>query len=132
MIFLLDATFPPKLARALQELTERRDCEFRYANDEFGAGAQDEVLIDGARERRWFLMTLDERITRNPAKRQALLEGGIGTFVFTGSSLARRSFYKIVAFVMEVAEEILLHADRTPRPFIVGISDRGKFNRLDI
>lgn len=77
-------------------------------------------------------MTLDERITRNPAKRKALLEGGIGTFVFTGSSLARRSFYKIVAFVMEVAEEILLHADRTPRPFIVGISDRGKFNRLDV
>jgi hypothetical protein len=108
LIFLLDATFPPKLARALQQLTERHDCEFRYANDEFGAGAQDEVLIDGARERRWFLMTLDERITRNPAKRKALLEGGIGTFVFTGSSLARRSFYKIVAFVMEVAEEILL------------------------
>ena len=131
MIFLLDATFPPKLARALQELTERRDCEFRYANDEVGAGALDEVLIERARERRWFLMTMDERITRNPAKRQALLEGGIGTFVFTGSSLARRSFYKIVAFVMEVAEEILLHADRTLRPFIIGISDRGKFTRLD-
>ena len=75
MIFLLDATFPPKLAHALQELTERRDCEFRYANDEFGEGAQDEVLIDGARDQGWFLMTMDERITRNPAKRRAVMEG---------------------------------------------------------
>lgn len=130
MIFLLDATFPPKLARALQELTERRDCEFRYANEEFGEGAPDETLIEGARTRGWFLMTLDERITRNPAKRRALLDGGIGTFVFTGSSLPRRSFYKITAFVMEIAEEILEHAGRTKRPFIVGISDRKKFTLL--
>lgn len=131
MIFLLDATFPPKLARALQELTERHDCEFRYANDEFGHGAQDEVLIHGIRARNWYLMTMDERITRNPVKRKALLEGGIGTFVFTGSSLAQRSFYKIVAFVMTVAEEILESAARTRRPFIIGISDRAKFSRLD-
>ena len=76
-------------------------------------------------------MTLDERITRNPAKRKALLDGSIGTFVFTGSSLPRRSFYKIVAFVMTVAEEIIEHAARTGRPFIIGISDRAKFDRLD-
>ncbi|MFQ6045693.1 MAG: hypothetical protein ACE5PT_04940 [Gemmatimonadales bacterium] len=132
MIFLLDATFPPKLARALQELTERRDCEFRYANDEFGQGARDEILIDGARARGWFLMTMDEHITRNPAKRRALMDGRIGTFVFTGSSLPRRSFYKIVSFVMGVAEDILEHATRTRPPFIIGISDRRKFRRLDV
>lgn len=131
MIFLLDATFPPKLARALQGLTERRDCEFRYANDEFGEGAKDEIVIEGVRAHGWFFMTMDERITRNPAKRKALLDGHIGTFVFTGSSLPRRSFYKIVAFVMEVAEDIVEHAARTQRPFIMGISDRGKFIRLD-
>jgi hypothetical protein len=131
VIFLLDATFPPKLARALQQLTERRDCEFRYANDEFGQGASDETLIAAARSRGWFFMTLDERITRNPAKRRALMEGGMGTFVFTGSSLPRRSFYKITGFVMEAAEEILEHAARTRRPFIIGISDRRKFTRLD-
>lgn len=127
---MLDATFPPKLARALQDLTERRDCEFRYANDEFGEGARDEVLIDGARTRGWFLMTMDERITRNPAKRRALLDGRVGTVVFTGSSLPRRSFYKIVAFVMDVAEEIVEHAARTQPPFIIGISDRAKFSSL--
>lgn len=131
MILLLDATFPPKLARALQELTERRDCEFRYANDEFGEGAPDEVVIDGDRARGWFLVTMDERIARNPAKRKALKDGQIGTFVFTGSSLPRRTFYKIVAFVMGVAEEILEHAASTARPFIIGISDRGKFSPLD-
>ena len=92
----------------------------------------DEVLIDGARERGWLFMTLDERITRNPAKRKALQEGGIGTFVFTGSSLARRSYYKITAFVMDVAEEILEHAGRHSPPFIIGISDRAKFTRLDV
>lgn len=55
-------------------------------------------------------MTMDERITRNPAKRRALMDGRIGTFVFTGSSLPRRSFYRIVSFVMEVAEDILEQA----------------------
>ena len=89
------------------------------------------VLIVGVRERGWYFMTMDERITRNPAKRAALMEGVIGTFVFTGSSLAQRSFYKIVAFVMAVVEEILNHAARTRRPFIIGISDRAKFTRLD-
>lgn len=131
MIFLLDATFPPKLARSLQDLSERRDCEFRYANDEFGEGAPDETVVEGVRRHGWFLMTMDERITRNPAKRRALRDGGIGTFVFTGSSLPRRSFYKIVSFVMGVAEEIVEHAARTPRPFIIGISDRSKVTRLD-
>ena len=131
MIFLLDATFPPKLARALQELTERHDCQFRYANEEFGHAAQDEILIQGIRARGWYFMTMDERITRNPVKRKALLDGHIGTFVFTGSSLAQRSFYKIVSFVMAVAEEILEHAAHTPRPFIIGISDRARFTRLD-
>lgn len=131
MIFLLDATFPPKLARALQDLSERRDCEFRFANAEFGDGAADEVIIDGVRVNGWFFMTMDERITRNPAKRSALRDGRIGTFVFTGSSLPRRSFYKIISFVMGVAEEIVDHAGRSQRPFIIGISDQGKFKSLD-
>ena len=131
MIFLLDATFPPKLARALQDLTERRDCEFRHANDEFGEGAHDEVLIEAARQRDWFFVTMDERMTRNPAKRKALIEGHLGAFVFTGSSLPQRSFSKIAAFVLQVADEIVEHAARMRRPFIIGISDRGKFSRLD-
>src|SRR3989449_7206343 len=71
-----------------------------------------------------------DALTRNPAKRRALMEGGVGTFVFTGSSLARRSFFKIVAFVMDVAEELLEHAERTRRPFILGISDKKKFKVL--
>jgi len=32
---------------------------------------------------------------------------------------------------MAIAEEILERAVRTKRPFIIGISDRGKFDRLD-
>ena len=130
MIFLIDATFPPKLARHLTGLSEARECEFRYANDECGEGARDEVLIKKVRDQGWFLITLDEALTRNPAKRRALMEGGVGTFVFTGSSLARRSFFKIVAFVMDVAEELLEHAERTRRPFILGISDKKKFKVL--
>jgi hypothetical protein len=130
LILLLDATFPPKLARGLQNLTERKDCEFRHADAEFGAGASDEVLIEEARRRGWFFVTMDERITRNPAKRRALIDGDIGTFVFTGSSLPRRSFYKIASFVMGVAEEILEHAAQTRRPFIIRISDKGRLTPL--
>ncbi|MFQ5704598.1 MAG: hypothetical protein ACE5HT_11310 [Gemmatimonadales bacterium] len=44
MIFLLDANFPPQLARALQVL-DQEDCQFRHSPDEFGADAADEVIF---------------------------------------------------------------------------------------
>ena len=66
MIFLLDANFPPQLARALQAL-DQEDCEYRHSPDEFGADAPDEVIFAGNEDRDWFLMTLDAKMSRRRA-----------------------------------------------------------------
>jgi hypothetical protein len=80
LIFLLDATFPPQLARALQEL-DQEDCQYRHAPSEFGAAAKDETIFAGIREREWFLITLDAKMSKRPAQRQAILDAGLGVFV---------------------------------------------------
>jgi predicted nuclease of predicted toxin-antitoxin system len=130
LIFLLDATFPPQLGRALQEL-DQEGCYFRHATSEFGEGAKDEVIFAGIQERDWFLITLDAKMSKRPAQRQAIIDARLGVFVFTGSSLAQRSFREIASFVLGVADSILDLARTTKRPFIWGISDRRVFGRLD-
>jgi hypothetical protein len=130
LIFLLDENFPPQLARALQAL-DQEDCQFRHAPDEFGAGAADETIFAGIRDRGWFLVTLDARMARRPAQRQAILDAGLGVFVFKGSALPQRPFRDIAAFVLTVAAEIIERARSTSRPFIWGISDRRVFERMD-
>ncbi len=109
MIFLLDATFPPQLARALQEL-DQEDCQYRHAPAEFGAAGKDETIFAGIREREWFLITLDAKMSKRPAQRQAIIDASLGVFVFTGSSLAQRSFREIGAFVLTVTDGILERA----------------------
>ena len=130
MIFLLDATFPPQLGRALQEL-DLEDCQYKHATVEFGEGAKDETIVAGIRDRNWFLITLDAKMSKRPAQRQAIIDSGLGVFVFTGSSLAQRSFREIASFVLGVTDTILDKAGATTRPFIWGISDRRVFERLD-
>lgn len=129
MIFLLDATFAPQLARALQEL-DQEDCEFRHSSAVFGQDAPDEVIFQGIKDRGWYLLTLDARMAKRPAQRQAIIDCGIGTFVFRGTSLPQRSFRKIAAFVLDVTDDIMNKATTTTRPFIWGISDRKVFERL--
>jgi len=130
LIFLLDATFAPQLARALQEL-DQEDCEFRHSSIVFGQEAPDELIFKGIKERGWFLVTLDARMSKRPAQKEAIIESGIGAFVFRGTSLPQRSFRKIAAFVLDVSDDIIEKAAGTTRPFIWGISDRRVFERLD-
>ncbi|HEX9729150.1 MAG TPA: hypothetical protein VGA37_11655 [Gemmatimonadales bacterium] len=130
MIFLLDANFPPQLARALQDL-DQEDCQFRHSPAEFGPDAADSVIFVGIRDRGWFLVTLDARMSRHPAQRQSIHDAGLGVFVFTGRALAQRSFRQIAAFVLSVADEMLAKAGSTRPPFIWGISDKRVFERLD-
>ena len=75
MNFLFDATFPAKLGRALAELS--RDHSFIHVDDRLGRGATDEAVIRTASAEGWFLVTLDQGITRNPAKREALIQGRV-------------------------------------------------------
>jgi len=128
--FVLDATFSPKLAEALKALSED-DAEFEYAPALFGAAADDSTIFQGVRTREAFLITLDTKMTKRPQQRAAMLGAGIGVFVFTGRSLPQRTFREIAATVLAVTDGIVSKARETERPFIWGISDQRKFDRLD-
>ena len=132
MIFLFDANFPVQLGRALKELS-RAPHEFKHVDLEatLGRGAGDEAVIEAAGREGWFLVSLDKGIVKNPAKRRLLFEKGVGTFSFTGSAIGNWSYYETVSFVMAIAEEMFDLADRTPRPFIFGITDKKNFRMLD-
>lgn len=130
MKFVLDATFSPQLATALEALSQD-DAHFEYAPTLFGSAASDEVIYQGVRDRDACLITLDIAMTRKPQQRAAMQEAGIGVFVFTGRTLAQRSFREIAAAVLAITDEIVARAGSTRRPFVWGISDRKKFERLD-
>jgi hypothetical protein len=128
--FVLDATFSPKLADALKALSEE-DAEFEYAPALFGPAADDSTIFQGVQARGAFLITLDTRMTKHPQQRAAMKGAGIGVFVFTGRSLPQRTFREIAASVLAATDEIVNKARETDCPFIWGISDRKKFDRLD-
>jgi hypothetical protein len=131
LTFLFDANFPVQLGRALKELG-RAPHEFRHVDLEpsLGRGATDEAVIEAAGSEGWFLVSLDKGIVKNPAKRSLLFEKGVGAFSFTGSAIGTWGYYQTVSFVMSIVEEMFDLAERTPRPFIFGITDKKKFRVL--
>jgi len=128
--FVLDATFSPQLATALEALSQG-EAHFEYAPTLFGSAAPDELIYHGVRDRGACLITLDIAMTRKPQQRAVMKDAGIGVFVFTGRALAQQSFNGIPATVLGGADEIAARAQSTRRPFVWGISDRKKFVRLD-
>jgi TolB-like protein len=73
-------------------------------------------------------VSLDYRIKRNRAQRAALLGSGIGAFIFVGC--AQRTQRRIAAQVLDNTDEMIMWAERTARPFLFEITDKGKFNQL--
>jgi predicted nuclease of predicted toxin-antitoxin system len=125
LILFFDENVPPKVAASLQALGT---CEARHLVDYLPRGTPDEQVFQFLAEREWFLVTQDYRIKRNPHQRQALLQARVGAFIFTGRS--DRSKEEMMIFILECLPTMSELAANTRRPFIIGISDRRKFERL--
>lgn len=96
--------------------------------DHLPRGSPDEDVFKLAAGNDWFLVTQDARIRRNPHQRRALLQAGIGAFILTGR--ADRSVEEMMILLLERFPEILRVAAQTRPPFIFGIADRGRVERL--
>lgn len=125
MILFFDENVPPKVAASLQALGS---CEARHLVDHLPRGTPDEQIFQFLAERGWLLVTQDYRIKRNPHQRQALLQAGVGAFIFTGRT--DRSKEEMMIFILECLPAMGEFAANTQRPFIMGISDKRKFERL--
>jgi predicted nuclease of predicted toxin-antitoxin system len=125
LIFLFDENMPPRVAAALQALGT---CEARHVVDHLPRGTPDEQVFEFAAARGWVLVTQDIRIRRNPHQRAALLQAGIGAFILTGRG--GRSVEQMMIFLLERFPHILEAAAATRPPFIWGVPDRGRLDRL--
>lgn len=116
---------PPKVAAALQALGT---CEARHLVDHLPRGTPDGEVFTFVASQQWLLVTQDVRMRRNPHQRRALLETGIGAFILTGRT--NRSVEQMMIFLLERFPQILRIAAGTTPPFIFGVPDRGRIERL--
>jgi hypothetical protein len=58
-----------------------------------------------------------------------MIQAGIGAFIFTGR--ADKSLEEMTIKILQHLDEIESLISNTRRPFVFGISDRGKIERLD-
>ena len=123
MTFFLDNNLSPILARGLRAFGE----DVRHLREDFPANTPDELWLPEVGQRGWYLVTHDKQIPRKAAQLQALVQAGVGAFVFTHrKKLARWGW---VELVVRRWAEIRDWADRHERPFVVGIPERGVLRR---
>lgn len=116
---------PPRVAAALQVLGT---CEARHVLDHLPRGTGDEQVFSFAAAEGWLLVTQDANIRRKPHQRAALIQAGIGAFILTGR--AQRSVEDMMAFLLGRFTDINALAAATTPPFIFGVPDRGRIERL--
>jgi hypothetical protein len=127
LIFLFDANLSPRIVTALRVFDDP-NVSYVHANEHFQPGTADEELFQVAASRGWFFVSLDHRIKRNRAQRASLFGSGIGAFIFVGR--AQRTQRRIAAQVLDNTDEMIRQAEKTKAPFIIEVTDRGKFNPM--
>lgn len=126
MILLLDENMPAKVADALSALGT---VTAHHVTRFLPRGATDLEIFEFLREQQdWVLVTQDRRITKRPQELAALRDARVGAFVFTGK--ADRSLEQSMQLVLDSLPQMRRHVAQATRPFVFGISDRRRFERL--
>lgn len=120
MKLALDENLPPKVAQALAVL----DFPVIHVLDHLPRGTPDEKLFAEAAQRDWVLVTRDVKMWRKRGQREALMQAGIGVFVLVSS--VARSPSELTAVLLKHIQDMMRLADRTSRPFVLRVPDRGK------
>ncbi len=125
MRFVFDENISPKIVQILQVL----EFDAVHSTALLPSGTADEALF-AVLQSDMYLVTQDQNMVRKRHQRAAMLDAGLGVFIFTGH--ASKSVPVLALLVQQVWGEMLSTAQTTARPFIFGISDRRRFERLDI
>jgi predicted nuclease of predicted toxin-antitoxin system len=123
--FVFDENVSPRIVVALKAL----DYPVCHCTDVLSRGSADEAVFAMASTHGYFLVTQDQNMSRKPHQRAAMLSHGLGVFIFTGK--ATRSNKEFALLIQRSFDEMRARAERTARPFIYGITDRRRFDRLD-
>lgn len=122
--FVLDNNLSHKVAAALAAL----DLPFHHSTDILPANTDDEDLIPEVAARGWILVTQDKKIRKRKHERAAMIQSGIGAFIYMGQ--ADKSLEEMMRMLLRDLPEMRKLVSKRRPPFVFGISDRGKFEEL--
>ena len=126
MILLLDENLPPRVAEAMNTLGT---IEAYHVRKYLPPGTTDVEVFDFLADKPdWVLVTQDAKITRRPHELAALRQANVGAFVLTGA--ADRNVEGMLSFLVGCLDGMRREVARVRRPFVIGISDRKRFERL--
>ena len=126
MILLLDENMPPRVADALHALGT---IEAYHVSKHLPRGAPDVEIFEFLRGRAgWVFVTQDLRIRKRPQELAALRHAKVGAFILTGKT--DRNVEGMLALLVQSLDRMRVLTAKTAPPFIYGISDRRKFDRL--
>jgi uncharacterized protein with PIN domain len=124
LTLLFDENIPQGIAVALQALNH----DVTHAYDQGLKSAEDPEVFSFVASRGWVLVTRDKKIRKKPHERAAYLAAGIGVFIYMGS--AERTLDEQMGLVLRTIADIEQTAARLKPPYVYGVSDRGKLERL--
>jgi predicted nuclease of predicted toxin-antitoxin system len=124
LTFLFDENIPQGIVVALRALNH----DVTHVYEQGLRSTPDPEIFAAVAERGWVLVTRDKKIRRKPHERAAYLATGIGVFIYTGS--AERTLDEQMLHVLRTMPEMERIAARARPPYLYGISDQGKMERL--
>lgn len=128
MKFLFDNNMSHPLARALRLLSKPvahvRDIEG------LGAGAPDDLILNYAAGRGYFLVTKDREILRTPQFRAIITEEGVGLFLLKQGKAKRLRAWDEAKWVIKAWDAIEGYAMKTAMPFVAEIKRNGRVDRV--
>ena len=122
MIFV-DGSMPRSVADELKNIGK----DAKAKRELFVDGTEDTVWLKAVGENGWLAITRDEYIRRRPGEKQAIIDHGVGCFIFTYRNSLKKA--EIVALVLQYIEEMERVFATTRRPFIYTVAMDGQFRR---
>ena len=120
MILAFDENLPPNVSKALALV----GYPVTHVNELLPRGTPDETLFLEAAKRDWVLVTRDANMWRQKGQLEALRSAGIGVLVVVSS--VARSPAELLTLFSKRMPAILEAIDRTRKPFILRLPDKGK------
>lgn len=122
--FLFDEGMPRQLARALEALGK----DVKHVLDDHGPGTPDVELLSDAHRKGQVFLSLNLRMLKVPAEREAIRRNKVGVFFL---NTRKMKFWEVVEFVFRQWRTIEEYADEHTPPYVFRVRKRGhKFERV--
>jgi predicted nuclease of predicted toxin-antitoxin system len=126
VILFFDDSIPRRIVEALRAL----GCEARHLSEELSRSASDEEMLAFlGKHRDWRLVTQASRMAQRPHERAALMQAGIGVFVF--ATRAPTTVEQLMILVLECLPQMRARAERLEGPFMIAMSEGRRHKRME-